>query len=54
MVLKLFYNFHVFLKLFLFKASTYGYLDIFNALIKAGADVNHKNFYKNTALISGI
>ena len=43
-----------FLKLFLFKASTNGHLDIVNALIQAGSDVNQQNIYGDTALFQGI
>ena len=43
-----------FLKLFLLKASAYGYLDIVNALIQAGSDVNHNNSNGDTALFQGI
>ena len=43
-----------FLKLFLFKASTNGHVDIVNALIQAGSDVNHNNSNGDTALFQGI
>ena len=43
-----------FLKLFLFKASIQGHLDIVNLLIHDGADVNQQNNYGNTALFQGI
>ena len=38
----------------LFKASRYGYINVVNALIHAGADVNQKDSYGNTAVILGI
>ena len=43
-----------FLKLFLFKASENGHLDVINLLIHDGADVNQQNNYGNTALFQGI